>query len=325
MFWRRRLPHFTPEGHPLFVTFRLAGTMPSHPSVLQCDANPGKAFAEFDRQLDRTKFGPRWLGDTRVANMFAEALRYGADVRRAYELGAWVVMPNHVHLVIQPHQSLPEIMRWLKTATAVRARKILELPPGPFWRREYYDHWIRSRDELARVTAYMERNPVSAALVQSPEAWPWSSATRTGDKIPGGTTENDPMTTVVAAILRSQGKILIGRRRADQPHPLKWEFPGGKLEPGESPAAALTRELREELGIESAPGAELMRYEFAYPGKNPILLIFLDVANWSGAIENRIFDRIVWESPESLAAYDFLEGDAPFLAVLPQFAATPRE
>ncbi len=104
---------------------------------------------------------------------------------------------------------------------------------------------------------------------------------------------------------------------------LKWEFPGGKLEPAESPAAALIRELREELGIESEPGAELMRYEFAYPGQNPILLIFLEVANWSGAIENRIFDRIAWEDPHSLPAYDFLEGDVPFLAVFPQ--ATPPE
>jgi putative transposase len=96
-------------------------------------------------------------------------------------------MPNHVHLVIQPPEPLSAIMRWLKTATAYRARKILELPPGPFWRREYYDHWIRSRDELVRITAYIERNPVSAGLVSSPEAWPWSSAKRTGDQIAGVT------------------------------------------------------------------------------------------------------------------------------------------
>jgi 8-oxo-dGTP diphosphatase len=124
------------------------------------------------------------------------------------------------------------------------------------------------------------------------------------------------MTTVVAGVLKHEGRILICRRRADQPHPLKWEFPGGKLEPGESPQAALTRELREELGIESAAGAQLMRYEFTYPEKNPILLIFLEVANWHGEIENRIFEEILWESPEALATYDFLDGDAKFLAVL---------
>ncbi len=122
------------------------------------------------------------------------------------------------------------------------------------------------------------------------------------------------MTTVVAAILRHNGRILICRRRADQPHALKWEFPGGKVEPGESPKAALARELREELGIESDPGVEIMRYEFAYPGKQPILLIFLEVPGWRGAMENCIFDTILWERPEALSDYDFLEGDLQFLS-----------
>jgi 8-oxo-dGTP diphosphatase len=122
------------------------------------------------------------------------------------------------------------------------------------------------------------------------------------------------VTAVVAGVLERDGKILICRRRADQPHPLKWEFPGGKLEAGESPEAALVRELREELGIESEAGVEILRYEFAYPGKQPILLIFLKVTAWRLHIENRIFETIRWESPESLSTYDFLEGDVPLLA-----------
>ena len=121
------------------------------------------------------------------------------------------------------------------------------------------------------------------------------------------------MTTVVAGIVERDGLTLICRRRADGPHPLKWEFPGGKLERGESPGQALTRELREELGIEAEPGRELMRYEFAYPGRNPILLIFLEAVGWTGEPENRIFERIIWERREALAGYDFLEGDALFL------------
>jgi 8-oxo-dGTP diphosphatase len=123
------------------------------------------------------------------------------------------------------------------------------------------------------------------------------------------------MTTVVAGVLQHNGKILICRRRADQPHPLKWEFPGGKVEAGESPNAALIRELREELGIESEAGAEIMRYEFAYPARQPISLIFIQVLAWRGNIENRIFETILWESSEALSGYDFLEGDAPFLTV----------
>ena len=121
------------------------------------------------------------------------------------------------------------------------------------------------------------------------------------------------MTKVVAGVLERAGRILICQRRADQPHALKWEFPGGKLEEGESPETALERELREELGIEAEVGDEIMRYEFAYSGKQPILLIFLNIAGWRGDIENRIFEAIRWEPREALSSWDFLEGDAPFL------------
>ena len=121
------------------------------------------------------------------------------------------------------------------------------------------------------------------------------------------------MTSVVAAILHREDKILICQRRVDQPHPLKWEFPGGKIEPGELPANALIRELREELGIEAEAGSELTRYEFTYPGKNPILLIFIEVRGWNGEIQNRIFKTVLWETAGALPSYDFLEGDAPFL------------
>jgi 8-oxo-dGTP diphosphatase len=109
------------------------------------------------------------------------------------------------------------------------------------------------------------------------------------------------------------GRILICRRRADQPHPLKWEFPGGKVEAGESPEDGLRRELREELGIEAAAPSEITRYTFAYPGKDPILLIFLLVSGWDGEVENRIFETMTWESRDRLRDYDFLEGDLPFL------------
>lgn len=121
------------------------------------------------------------------------------------------------------------------------------------------------------------------------------------------------MTQVAAGILEKDNRILICRRRADQPHAGKWEFPGGKLEPGETPEAALIRELREELGIEAAAPEEVTRYEFSYPGKKPILLVFLKVTAWTGEIENRIFADLVWEIRARLPEYDFLEGDAPFI------------
>lgn len=139
------------------------------------------------------------------------------------------------------------------------------------------------------------------------------------EKITGGfdrrryRSELDYVTIVVAGIIEREGKILICQRTANQAHPMKWEFPGGKLEAGESPAAALVRELREELGIESEAGEEIMRYEFTYPGKKPIELIFLRIAHWTGEIRNKIFENIAWKAPEALVRYDFLEGDARFL------------
>jgi 8-oxo-dGTP diphosphatase len=124
------------------------------------------------------------------------------------------------------------------------------------------------------------------------------------------------MLQVVAAILERDGRILICRRTLDQSHPLKWEFPGGKVEAGETPAAALTRELEEELGITGSVCEEMTRYEYAYPGKNPILLIFLRVTRFAGEPRNRIFHEIRWEPVECLGSFDFLEGDRRFLRIL---------
>lgn len=122
------------------------------------------------------------------------------------------------------------------------------------------------------------------------------------------------MRTVAAGVLTRDRRILICRRRADQNHAFKWEFPGGKVEPNETPRAALVRELDEELGIEAECGPELMRYEFAYPGKRPLLLVFYSVMDWTGQLENRIFDQIAWIEPHRLREFDFLEGDERFIS-----------
>ncbi len=121
------------------------------------------------------------------------------------------------------------------------------------------------------------------------------------------------MTQVVAAIIEREGRILVGQRRADQSHPLLWEFPGGKLEPGESPEQALARELEEELSIRGARGEELMRYEYAYPGKRPIGLIFFRVTGYEGTLRDRIYKETRWVMPEELPKFEFVAGDRKFL------------
>ena len=123
-------------------------------------------------------------------------------------------------------------------------------------------------------------------------------------------------TTVVAAIIEREGRVLIGQRPAGTAHALKWEFPGGKVEPGESATSALARELREELDITPEIGPEIARYPYQYPGRPPILLIFFKVDRFLEEPRNLIFERIAWALPRDLPSYDFLEGDVEFVRTL---------
>jgi len=123
------------------------------------------------------------------------------------------------------------------------------------------------------------------------------------------------MTTVVAAVIERNGRILIAQRKRTGRHPLKWEFPGGKVEPNEAPPAAVVRELEEELAIRARVEGEIMRYEYQYPGRPPILLIFYRVTEFTGEPENLDFERIAWVARAELSDYDFLEGDAEFIRI----------
>jgi 8-oxo-dGTP diphosphatase len=117
------------------------------------------------------------------------------------------------------------------------------------------------------------------------------------------------MKRVVAGLIWRDGKILVCQRTRHQPMPLKWEFPGGKIEEGEQPRDALRRELDEELGIAAAVGDEVLRILHKYPGGNSVELRFFNVRDYSGELENRIFREIVWADPKDLPGYDFLEAD----------------
>ena len=124
------------------------------------------------------------------------------------------------------------------------------------------------------------------------------------------------MVEVVAAVIVRDGKILIGQRKRGGRHPLKWEFPGGKVEPGEDPRAALARELREELNIDAMIGEELDSYEVSYGDGFRLMLHFYRVTHFQGELRNQDFEQIVWERPRKLREYDFLEGDVIFLSKL---------
>ncbi|HWZ75434.1 MAG TPA: (deoxy)nucleoside triphosphate pyrophosphohydrolase [Candidatus Sulfotelmatobacter sp.] len=117
------------------------------------------------------------------------------------------------------------------------------------------------------------------------------------------------MKRVVAALITRDGKLLVCQRTRHQTMPLKWEFPGGKIEEGEQPRAALRRELDEELGIQATIGDELARIQHEYPNGGMVELRFYIVREYKGELENRIFKDIQWAVPKDLPKFDFLEAD----------------
>jgi 8-oxo-dGTP diphosphatase len=127
-----------------------------------------------------------------------------------------------------------------------------------------------------------------------------------------------PAIRVVAGLMLWHGRLLICQRRRDGAFPLQWEFPGGKVEPGESCQAALQRELHEELDIEAIVGAELYRTRHAYPGAYAVELLFYHVPRFRGEVRNLVFEQVRWETPAHLPAYDFLDGDAELITLLSQ-------
>src|ERR1017187_3467339 len=115
--YRRRLPHFQPDDVYVFLTWRLCGSLPANRQRATYPT-AGHAFVATDRALDCHRSGPLWLKDPRIAALVVKAIRIGESDKLFYELCAWVVMPNHVHLLIQPKADLPVITRWLKGSTA---------------------------------------------------------------------------------------------------------------------------------------------------------------------------------------------------------------
>ena len=128
---------------------------------------------------------------------------------------------------------------------------------------------------------------------------------------------------VTAAVIEKDGCVLLTRRAPGRRLAGLWEFPGGKVEPGESLEEALERELEEELAIQARIGPQLACSTHQYPGRAPMELIFFSVPEFHGVPVNRAFEQFRWESPARLPAYDFLEADAAILRTLA--AGSPAE
>lgn len=129
---------------------------------------------------------------------------------------------------------------------------------------------------------------------------------------------NRTVRAVVAALILQEEKVLICQRRPGQPMEMQWEFPGGKIEPGETPEQALHRELQEELGIEAIIGPCVANVRHNYRNGGAVHLQFFTVREFQGALENKIFNDVRWSSLQDLPRYDFLAADKKFVADLAQ-------
>jgi 8-oxo-dGTP diphosphatase len=121
---------------------------------------------------------------------------------------------------------------------------------------------------------------------------------------------------VVAGLIFRRGKILACQRKDEGSFPLKWEFPGGKVETGETYAAALRRELREELGIDIETATPVLQYEYGYPGGWNVQLHFFRVSDYHGQIRNLVFKQLKWLAVDDLNTTDFLDGDLALVEFL---------
>jgi REP element-mobilizing transposase RayT len=173
-FHTRRLPHYYSIGQPIFVTWRLHGSLPASRSFPR-GTTSGQAFVAMDRLLDNARTGPLYLRQPEIANMVVEAIHYH-EREQHYQLHSYVVMPNHVHLLMTPLAEVSKVMQSLKRFTAREANRILGLTGQPFWQDESYDRLVRDKMELQRIADYIEMNPVKCGLVAAEEEFPWSSA-----------------------------------------------------------------------------------------------------------------------------------------------------
>ena len=182
--WHSRgyLPHFDGREVPQFVSLHLFDSIPA--SVLarwkrELNVTDSKADRillqrRIEKYLDQG-YGQAFMKEHRVASMIQNVLLRSDG--ESYRLSAWVIMPNHIHLLATRFENytLAEIMQSLKSITSHKANRILKRD-GQFWMMDYFDRYIRNSEHFAKTVRYIENNPVSARLCKRPEDWPFSNA-----------------------------------------------------------------------------------------------------------------------------------------------------
>src|SRR5580692_8710350 len=138
-FYSRRLPHWQPEGKSLFLTWHLRGSLPHNRFPPPGALTAGQAFVWMDRYLDEARVGPTWLKREEIAAVVQESIHYAADQLSYCSLHAYVIMANHVHVLVTPLVSPSKLLQSVKGYSAREANKLLERTGQPFWQTESYD------------------------------------------------------------------------------------------------------------------------------------------------------------------------------------------
>jgi REP element-mobilizing transposase RayT len=182
--WHSRgyLPHFDAGSIPQAVTFRLAGSLPwqrlrqwrEELNNLKTAVDEEQYRARIEHYLD-LGHGPNWLRMPEVASLVEGSLLHFD--RERYRLHAWVVMPNHVHVLLTPAEavSLSAIVHSWKSFSGVQANRLLARS-GPFWQTDYFDHYVRNQIHFNATIEYIQQNPVKAGLCCHPGEWPFGNA-----------------------------------------------------------------------------------------------------------------------------------------------------
>jgi REP element-mobilizing transposase RayT len=179
-YYVRNLPHWLPAGRAIFITWRLAGTLPrSLLAKLKNSNEPAnRKFASVDMVLDAASCGARWLARSDVAEAVQVCILKGAEELKLFDLFSYVIMPNHVHVLLEPKAPVERITRGIKGRSAYLVNRIMGPEHRRFWQDESFDHWVRTAAEGEKICRYVENNPVKAGLVKAPGDWRWSSACR---------------------------------------------------------------------------------------------------------------------------------------------------
>jgi REP element-mobilizing transposase RayT len=162
----------------VFATWRLIDSLPgrSDSSQVSQPLSEGQKFLGIDRMLDEARTGPVWFENQLIAESIAQTLLMASRQWHYCKLFAWVIMPNHVHVLMQPERPLQEVSRAIRKTGARMANEHLGRSGCTFWHENSYDYWVRDQAELQRIASYIESNPVTAGLAAQREQWHWSSA-----------------------------------------------------------------------------------------------------------------------------------------------------